>query len=85
MANPDTSHEDATHTDLMCALLDKVGYAVIADFQKCQRHFMLKKLHMRPHGHKKMVCLELKCFYWVPLYGTIMFLYVQSLFMDDQS
>ena len=30
-------------------LLDKVTCAVVGDFQKCQRHLMLKKLYIRPY------------------------------------
>ena len=43
------------------ALLDKVGCAVIVDFQRDRCHLMLKDDHTRAdiiYGHRKKVCLE---------------------------
>ena len=59
------------------ALLDKVGFVVIGDFQMDQHHLLLKaslkttRPHKTIYGHKKKS--GTKDFYWVPLYGIKQF------------
>ena len=61
------------------ALLDEVGCTVIGDFQKFQCYLMFKSSIWDQIWSKKEGVSGIEHFYWVPLYGTIMFLFIHQI------